>query len=159
MNAPVGQAEIGGTSRALIAVITDLVRELHGQGGRALDVSLSSRLDRDLGIDSLGRTELVLRIERVFRVRLPVGVMGEADTVADILSALEQAAPDTRGGVAVEAPIGTQPVAAASQALDFRDAERGAGNFWRVAGRPRPRPPPRHKTPVSFTTAGMISAL
>ena len=116
MNAPVGQAEIGGTSRALIAVITDLVRELHGQGGRALDVSLSSRLDRDLGIDSLGRTELVLRIERVFRLRLPVGVMGEADTVADILSALEQAAPDTRVGVAVEAPIGTQPVAAASQA-------------------------------------------
>ncbi len=35
------------------------------------DVTLASRLDRDLGIDSLARTELVLRIERAFQVRLP----------------------------------------------------------------------------------------
>jgi 1-acyl-sn-glycerol-3-phosphate acyltransferase len=116
MNVPVGQAEVGETSRArsLIALVSDLVRELHGQGGRALDVLLSSRLDRDLGIDSLGRTELVLRIERAFRVRLPVNVMGEADTVADILAALEQSAPDTRVGIAAEAPIGTRPAVAAA---------------------------------------------
>jgi 1-acyl-sn-glycerol-3-phosphate acyltransferase len=116
MNMPVGHEEIGGASRArsLIAVVTDLARELHGQGGRALDVSLSSRLDRDLGIDSLGRTELVLRIERVFRVRLPVSVMGEADTVEDILTALEQGTPDARIGIAAEAPIAVQPVVAAA---------------------------------------------
>ena len=111
MTIPVGQVEIDRAARArsLIALVSDLVRELHGQGGRALDVALSSRLDRDLGIDSLGRTELVLRIERAFRVRLPVSVMGEADTVADILAALEQAAPDTRIGVAAEAPLAAQP--------------------------------------------------
>jgi 1-acyl-sn-glycerol-3-phosphate acyltransferase len=76
----------------LIVVVRDLVCELHGPKASAFDVALSSRLDRDLGIDSLGRTELILRIERAFRKRLPVGVMGEADTVGDLLIALQQVA-------------------------------------------------------------------
>ena len=54
----------------LIAVVRELVRELSPQRLKRGDVTLESRLDRDLGIDSLGRTELVLRIERIFRVRL-----------------------------------------------------------------------------------------
>lgn len=48
---------------------------------------------RDLGIDSLGRTELILRIERAFRVRLPIQIVGEADTVGDLLQALQAAGP------------------------------------------------------------------
>ena len=76
--------------RNLIAVVNDLVRELHGPRSSQFKVSLSSRLDRDLGIDSLGRTELVMRIERVFRVRLPISVMAEASTVGDLLAALEK---------------------------------------------------------------------
>jgi Phosphopantetheine attachment site len=65
--------------------------------------SLSSGRDRDLGIDSLGRTEPVLRIERMFRIRLPVNIMDEADTVGDILIALEQTSPVARTGIAVAA--------------------------------------------------------
>ena len=53
----------------------------------------SSRIERDLGIDSLGRTELILRIERAFRVRLPAQTIGEAETVHDLVQALEQAKP------------------------------------------------------------------
>src|SRR6516165_8195840 len=79
-------------ARGLLGVVTDLVRELHGPRTSSFDVTLSSRLDRDLGIDSLGRTELILRIERRFRVRLPVSIMGEADTVGDLLIALQKAA-------------------------------------------------------------------
>ncbi|MGO9360302.1 MAG: AMP-binding protein, partial [Xanthobacteraceae bacterium] len=77
----------------LRAVIRELVSELHPQRAKLMDVSRSSRLERDLGIDSLGRTELILRIERAFRVRLPGAVVGEADTVGDILHALERANP------------------------------------------------------------------
>jgi acyl carrier protein len=80
--------------RALIAVVSELVKELQQQSKRRVDVSLSSQLDRDLGIDSLGRTELILRIERAFRVRLPIQVISEANTVGDVLAALEQASPD-----------------------------------------------------------------
>src|SRR3974390_1254369 len=84
-------ADADALARSLIAVVTDLVHELHGPKASSLDVTLSSRLDRDLGIDSLGRTELIVRIERVFRARLPVSIMGEADTVGDLLAALQQA--------------------------------------------------------------------
>ena len=58
----------------LIAVVRELVRELSPQRLKRGDVTLASRLDRDLGIDSLGRTELVLRIERKFHVRLAVAL-------------------------------------------------------------------------------------
>src|SRR3954471_1819184 len=84
----------------LIAVVRELVRELAPQRLKRGDVNLSSRLDRDLGIDSLGRTELVLRMERKFRVRLSVTALAEMDTVADAAKPAEQAAPDgmtTRG--------------------------------------------------------------
>jgi 1-acyl-sn-glycerol-3-phosphate acyltransferase len=92
MNLPVSKnTDDGASARGLISLVTDLVHELHGSRASSLDVTLSSRLDRDLGIDSLGRTELMLRIEHKFRARLPVSVMGEADTVGDLLKALQQA--------------------------------------------------------------------
>jgi 1-acyl-sn-glycerol-3-phosphate acyltransferase len=53
--------------RALISVISDFLNELHPRRAASLDISRSSRLERDLGIDSLGRTELVLRVERSFQ--------------------------------------------------------------------------------------------
>jgi 1-acyl-sn-glycerol-3-phosphate acyltransferase len=73
----------------LIAVVRALVRELHPQRAKAINISPASRIEKDLGVDSLGRTELVLRIERAFRVKLPIGLVGEAETVGDLLRALE----------------------------------------------------------------------
>ncbi len=79
--------------RDLIGVIAQLVRELHPQRVQFIDIVPSSRIERDLGIDSLGRTELILRIERAFRVRLPAQTIGEAETVDDLVQALEEAGP------------------------------------------------------------------
>jgi len=90
----------------LIAVVRELVRELSPQRLKRGDVTLASRLDRDLGIDSLGRTELVLRIERKFHVRLAVTDVAEMETVADLLKAVEQAAPG--GATAYTLDIATQ---------------------------------------------------
>ena len=86
----------------LIAVVRELVRELAPQRLKRGDVTLPSRLDRDLGVDSLGRTELVLRIERKFRVRLSVNAVAEMDTVADLLKAVDQAAPSDLATSGVE---------------------------------------------------------
>ena len=90
----------------LIAVVRELVRELSPQRLKRGDVTLASRLDRDLGIDSLGRTELVLRIERKFHVRLAVTDVAEMDSVADLLKAVEHAAPG--GATAYTLDIATQ---------------------------------------------------
>ena len=103
--------------RDLIALVRDFVRELHPQRIRFIDVLPSSRIERDLGIDSLGRTELILRIERTFRVRLPVQTIGEAETVDDLVRALEQAGP-ARERIGLELPTASAlpSVPAASEA-------------------------------------------
>ena len=96
----------------LITVVRELVHELSPQRLKRGDVTLASRLDRDLGIDSLARTELVLRIERSFRVRLPVTEVAEMETVADLLKALEHGAPGGLTAYATDVAEGTRTLAA-----------------------------------------------
>jgi 1-acyl-sn-glycerol-3-phosphate acyltransferase len=81
-------------ARRLLLLVRDLVWELHPHMRRTVAIELDSDLDRDLGLDSLGRAELILRIDRVFKVRLPDRLIGEADTPGDLLQALRDAAPD-----------------------------------------------------------------
>lgn len=78
----------------LTRLVRDLVWELHPEMQRRVAVTLDSDLDRDLGLDSLGRAELVLRIDRVFKVRLPDRLLADASTPRDLLQALVAAAPD-----------------------------------------------------------------
>ncbi|MDJ0972407.1 MAG: AMP-binding protein [Kiloniellales bacterium] len=75
----------------LLAVVRSLVLDLHPRKQTGLSLDLDSRLDRDLGIDSLGRSELLLRVEGAFQVRLPETLLAEAETVGDLLAALETA--------------------------------------------------------------------
>ena len=72
------------------------MHELHPHRIRFVEVLPCSRIERDLGIDSLGRTELTLRIERAFHVRLPAQTIGESESVQDLIQALEQARPRGR---------------------------------------------------------------
>jgi acyl carrier protein len=67
----------------LITLIERFVRE--SSAGRPARVTLDSALDRDLGIDSLGRVELLLRAEREFGVHLPEQALVAADTPRDLL--------------------------------------------------------------------------
>jgi acyl carrier protein len=71
-DSPAALAEQKLRERDVIALVAALVRELHPQRIRFIDILPSSRIERDLGIDSLGRTELILRIERAWTtVRQP----------------------------------------------------------------------------------------
>ena len=107
----------GARERDLIAVIRKLLFELHPQRARIIEVSASSRLERDLGIDSLGRTELILRIERSFGVRLPAAAAGAAETVGDLFRVLEQARPEQQ----VSAPIAAvEPLPLVPAAVEAR---------------------------------------
>jgi 1-acyl-sn-glycerol-3-phosphate acyltransferase len=104
--------------RDLMALLRDLVLELHPQRGKFIDIAPSSRIERDLGIDSLGRTELILRIERAFHIRLPAQTIGEAETVADLVRALEQAVPALERATLTLGPVSAPPaVPAANEAL------------------------------------------
>ncbi|MFQ5971065.1 MAG: AMP-binding protein [Alphaproteobacteria bacterium] len=71
----------------VLQIVDQLARELHPHRS-AVRAELDSRLDRDLGFDSLGRVELLYRLERAFSVRLPEGLLGEAETPRDLLAAV-----------------------------------------------------------------------
>jgi 1-acyl-sn-glycerol-3-phosphate acyltransferase len=72
----------------LLLVTRELVRELHPSALAHQRVDLNAGFDRDLGLDSLARVELFLRVERAFGVRLPEGLLAAADTPGDLLKAL-----------------------------------------------------------------------
>ena len=69
----------------LLRVLNQLLVELHPEGSTRREISLDSRLDRDLGLDSLARIELLARLEKEFAVRLPEKVLTSAETPRDVL--------------------------------------------------------------------------
>ncbi|MEK7468560.1 MAG: AMP-binding protein [Planctomycetota bacterium] len=56
-------------------------------------LTLDSSLQNDLGIDSLARVELLLRIEKAFRTAVPESAAMAAETLRDLLRALESGRP------------------------------------------------------------------
>lgn len=72
----------------LLALVGDIVRELHPNNSTFYTTSLDSLFDHDLGLDSLGRVELIARVEREFAVVLPENLMSVAETPRDIFRAL-----------------------------------------------------------------------
>ncbi|MDA8248349.1 MAG: AMP-binding protein [Rhodospirillales bacterium] len=105
-NGPQGDA----MAMEAFAVVRALAVELQPRLRKTLVVREDSDLDRELGLDSLGRAELLLRLGRTFGVRLPETLLGEARTVGDLLAALRVARP----GAAAYVPAGERAPEAAS---------------------------------------------
>jgi fatty-acyl-CoA synthase len=94
-------------------------------GGPVSKPGLDDVLDRDLGIGSLERVELLLRLERTFGVRLPDSVMLDAGTPRALAAAIRSAAPaGARTGSAAPESAVAAPTAAATTAQTLVDALR-----------------------------------
>ena len=100
-------ASAPGDAAPLLHLIASLSRELRSAPDTPR-VSLDSRLGEDLGFDSLGRAELLRRIERNFSVGLPASTLAEAETPADLWHAL-QAAGAPRGRETPSPPVDAEP--------------------------------------------------
>ncbi len=87
---------------ALLKLALELSREIH-PARRTRGLMPDSSLERDAGLDSLARVELLLRVERRLGVRLPDQTVLSAETFRDLLAAIE-AAP-----VSVRATAPTEP--------------------------------------------------
>jgi len=61
-------------------------------GAAAQTIQLDDSLERDIGLDSLARVELLARIERRFGLALPEHVFSEAETPRDLVRELARAA-------------------------------------------------------------------
>lgn len=81
-------AEPQNTAQQLLQVVSKLVNELHPNSELQQTIMLTSSLDRDLGFDSLGRVELIHRVENTFSVRLSDNSFATVETVADLLKVI-----------------------------------------------------------------------
>jgi len=91
----------------VLDIVEDLVSELRGTSPRPA-VTIDASLDRDLGLGSLERVELLLRLQQAFGVLLPDATMEEAETPRAIAEAIRSAGTSTLP-VVVEPPVPPAP--------------------------------------------------
>src|SRR5262249_5075127 len=108
-----------GVRERVLNVVRELLEEL-GSHGAVSELSEKSNLDRDLGLGSLERVELLTRLEGSFDVRLPDTLAAEASRPADLIHAILVApgAPETE--------VEEFPAARDGAATQQRPTEEGA---------------------------------
>jgi fatty-acyl-CoA synthase len=87
---PTIQLDRSAVRERVLEAIRGLLEELGSQGALPM-LNLGSQLDRDLGLGSLERVELLARLETAFGVRLPDRVASEANTADSLVSAILEA--------------------------------------------------------------------
>ena len=80
-------------AEALLATARALARELRPGLSPAARLGLDDSLERDFGLDSLARVELVTRLEHRFGVKLAEAAFAEAETPADLWRMIVAAEP------------------------------------------------------------------
>ena len=76
------------TARALIDILNAFLAETRGAGAPVITAHLDSLLERDLGLDSLSRFELWLRVEQAFGIGVDEEKLAEIETARDLLRLL-----------------------------------------------------------------------
>ncbi|CAB3638598.1 2-succinylbenzoate--CoA ligase [Paraburkholderia phenoliruptrix] len=97
----------------LLQIIDAFAAEVSPGGQKPPSVRLDTYFERDLGLDSLARTELLGRIEKALGVRFPLEVFGQALTPRDLLRAL-----DGNASGRPAPPVGAVELSARGGALD-----------------------------------------
>lgn len=99
-----------GAVEELLLAVHEIVADV-GRGDAAQVVGLDSRLDADLGLDSLSVAELLVRTEELFGVSLPEETLATARTPGDLLTAAAMARDPVPGGVDGAARLFAGPAA------------------------------------------------
>ena len=111
MATPTVELDRSAVRERVLEVIRGLLVELGSQGALPM-LNGGSQLDRELGLGSLERVELLARLETDFQVRLPDRVASEANTPEDlaraILAAPGTAVEEVEAGSALRASVTAQ---------------------------------------------------
>jgi acyl carrier protein len=115
-------AETDTITATLLDIAGRLAREVHPYKNQADSTTLDSSLERDLGLDSLSRVELLLRLEQAFDLSLPEEkLLATAETLRDLLRVVQGAGPAGTPGPApapLSRPLGqVGPTPAAARTL------------------------------------------
>jgi len=81
------QLDLADVRERVLDVLRGLLAEL-GSHGAVAELTIHSNLDRDLGLGSLERVELLTRLEAAFDVRLPDTLAAEASTPEELINAI-----------------------------------------------------------------------
>ena len=87
MATTVRQLDLPGVQERVLEVVRGLLEEL-GSYGAVAELRVTSNLDRDLGLGSLERVELLTRLENAFDLRLPDTLTAEASTPEELIQAI-----------------------------------------------------------------------
>ena len=79
------------TKTALLEIVQVLVQELYPGRSDTTVITVDNTLDQDLGFDSLGKMELLSRLEYHFQVHLSEESFVAAETIRDLIQLLENA--------------------------------------------------------------------
>jgi fatty-acyl-CoA synthase len=79
--------DLPGVRERVLEVIRELLEEL-GSHGAVAELGATSNLDRDLGLGSLERVELLTRLEAAFAMRLPDALGANANTPEELILAI-----------------------------------------------------------------------
>ena len=111
MATSITQLDRSAVRERVLEVIRALLIELGSQGALPM-LHPGSQLDRELGLGSLERVELLARLETAFDIRLPDRTVSEANTPDDlsraILAAPGASTEDAQAGSAVRASVTAQ---------------------------------------------------
>ncbi|HXJ06218.1 MAG TPA: AMP-binding protein [Candidatus Acidoferrum sp.] len=111
MATPATQLDASEVSELVLEVIRGLLEELGSRGALPM-LTGASQLDRDLGLGSLERVELLARLETAFGVRLPDRTVAEANTPEELAKAVRMArgaeTQEDEAGSALRSAITTQ---------------------------------------------------
>lgn len=82
------KSESDKRAQALLKVISELLNEIHPHHLPLEHITLDSGFEKELGLDSLSRVELIARVEKEFKLALPERTYAEAETPRDLLRML-----------------------------------------------------------------------
>ncbi len=82
--------ELTTTERQALQILRNFLQELESENALRV-VSLAASFEKELGIGSLERAELFHRIEKAFVIQLPDSLIAQADSLADIIPAIDSA--------------------------------------------------------------------
>jgi fatty-acyl-CoA synthase len=99
----------------ILGVVRELVAEL-GHEAAVRSAGVHSHLDRDLGLGSLERVELLVRLEKTFGARLNEDVLAAAETVQDLIDAMNATA-NAANGSAGAPRVADENISGASRTL------------------------------------------
>ena len=130
------QIDVTLVRERVVAEARALLIEL-GNTNAASSVAAASHIEKDLGLGSLERVELMVRLDSAFRVRLDDGAVAQADSLDDLAAAVAGALQtEVESGAARN--FSTAPVETTGSARTFspaishahRDSRHAAGVPW-----------------------------